>query len=51
MIIKKEAIAREYAVIRKHETESAAISWTAAKLGLTEQQVFDVVLKTEEATA
>lgn len=51
MIIKKEAIAREYAQIRKFETESKAIEWTAAKLGITEQQVFEVVFKKEEATA
>ena len=51
MIVSKLAITREYAQIRKHETESAAITWTAAKLGITEQQVFDVVYKREEAAA
>ena len=51
MIVSKEAIAREYAVIRKHESEEDAINWTAAKLGLTEQQVTDVVFEDEAAAA
>lgn len=51
MIVSKLAIAREYAVIRKHETESAAITWTAAKLGITEQQVVDVVFERDEVVA
>lgn len=47
MIISKEAIAREYAQILKHESQEAAINWTAAKLGITEQQVTDVVFEHE----
>ena len=45
MIISKEAIAREYKVIRQYESQEAAINWTAAKLGITEQQVTDIVFE------
>jgi hypothetical protein len=47
MIVSKEAIAREYKVIRPHESQENAITWTAAKLGITEQQVTDVVFEHE----
>lgn len=43
MIISKERIKREYDAIRPHESVKDAITWTAAKLNINEQQVIDVV--------
>lgn len=49
MIISKQSIAREYAAIRQHETVRDSIEWTAAKLGVTEQQVIDIIFEKEAA--
>jgi hypothetical protein len=43
MITSKEAVKRIYAEHLKHETPERAVHWCAHKVGLTEQQVEEIV--------